>query len=190
MKGIKFIFAAVLVCCSAWLVSCGIEPVDDTPGAVSVPPDGQYIPVAGNAIRCEDGSDYLILDADTYPDNGPLPSPPKEWPEDKLPAGEALRYKDGSGDYLFMRNPYETLRMAYTLCNGGSGIAPEDVQLAVPEDMASHAFSQWGPEQTAASSEVRRGGAVCVEAWDMFKNGVYYRTVYQIGIEPGEVADT
>lgn len=187
MKGLKFTLAAALICCSVWLVSCDIQQVNDTPGAVRIPTDGsQYIPTAGDVIRCEDGSGYLILDAGIYPDSGPLPSAPKEWPEDRVPEGEALRYKDGSGDYLFLRNRFETLRMAYTLCNGESGIAPEDVQLAVPEDMASHAFSQWSPEQ-AVTAEARRGNTVCVEAWDMFKNGVYYRTVYQIGVQPGEV---
>lgn len=190
MKGLKFTLAAALICCSVWLASCDIQQVNDTPGAVSIPSDGsQYIPTAGDVIRCENSSDYIILDAGIYPDSGPLPSAPKEWPEDRVPEGEALRYKDGSGDYLFLRNRFETLRMAYTLCNWETGIGPDDVQLSIPGDVVSDAFSSWEPGQLAALDCAERDSIFCVEAWDMFKNGVYYRTVYQIGVQPGEVRD-
>lgn len=183
MKGTKLILAAALICCSIWLVSCDIERVNDTPEAISVPADSPYIPMAGDTIRCDDGSDYIILDADAYPDSDPLPSAPKEL---TLPEGEALRYKDGSGDYLFMQNTYETLRMAYTLCAGAN---VSDVKLSVPEDVIADAFSEWDPERVAAFADAGEGDTDCVEAWDMFKNGVYYKTLYEIGVQHGEAGN-
>ena len=187
MRVLKLIAAVALICCAAWLVSCDVEWVNDTP---TVPDESfnipfRYIPMEGDTIRCDDGTDYYILGAYGYPDCGPLPSIPQEWPRDELPEGEAIRYKDGSGDYLFMQNIYETLRMAYTVCSQGN-TRPLHIRLTVPENIPSDGFSLWDPERVTAQANAGRGGIVCVEAWDMFKDGVYYKTVYEIGVDRKE----
>lgn len=190
MRKLKFALAAVLILCAAGLIVHGVERVNDTPvkpdGSTNIPSDGsRYIPVAGDAIRCGDGSDYHVLAVAGYPDCGPLPSMSQEWPRDELPEGEAIHYEDGSGDYLFLQNMYETLRMAYTVC-GESSARPLHIRLTVPEDISSDAFSPWDPERVSAQAEAGRGGIICVEAWDMFRDGVYYKTLYEIGIDRRE----
>lgn len=184
MRVLKFIIAATLMSCAVWLVFGDMEWINDTP---SVPEKDtkvlRYIPMAEDTIRCDDGTDYYIVGAYGYSDCGPLPSMSQEW---ELPEGEAIRYKDGSGDYLFMQNVFETLRMAYTVCSGKAGICPSRICLTVPEDILSDAFSPWDLECAIAQADAGHGGVVCVEAWDMFKDGVYYKTIYEIGVDRRE----
>ena len=87
----------------------------------------------------------------------------------------AIRYRDASGDYLFVRNRCETLRMAYTVRGGGDGV---HIRLAVPEERLLDAFSPWDPERVRALADAGHGDTVCVEAWDMYKNGEFQRTAY------------
>ena len=100
--------------------------------------------------------------------------------------GEAVHYKDFSGDYLFVRDLYETRRMVNTLCAQSCG--PFHLRLAIPEDLSSSAVSPWDPKRLEELSTAGRGDTICLEAWDMFKNGVYYKTLYEIGIDRGEFA--
>lgn len=185
MRRLKFALAAALILCAAYIIAASMERVNDTPvnpdGSINIPSDGsRYIPVAGDVIRCDDGANYAILNTDLYIDRGPLPSIPQEWPEGHLPKGEAVHYMDFSGDYLFVRNLYETRRMANTLCAHSDG--PLHLRLTVPEDIFSETFSQWDPERVIALADAGRSNTICLEAWDMFKNGVYYKTLYEIGI--------
>lgn len=191
MRRLKFILAAVLILCAGYLTTCGIEPVNDTPvnpdGSINIPSDGsRYIPVAGDVIRCDDGANYAILNTDLYVDCGLLPSITQEWPEGHLPKGEAVHYMDFSGDYLFVRNLYETRRMVNVICGQGKRAGLLHIRLTVPEDISSEAFSQWDPERVIALADAGRSGTICLEAWDMFKNGVYYKTLYEIGIDQKE----
>ena len=66
-------------------------------GSINIPSDGsRYIPQAGDVIRCDDGTNYLILDADRWDNNlfasgpaGSLPEATCDWsqfPEQELPA--------------------------------------------------------------------------------------------------------
>lgn len=187
MRVLKLIAAAALVFYAAWLVSCNVELVNDTPivpdESINIP--FRYIPMEGDTVRCDDGTDYYIFGAYGYPDCGPLPSMPQEWPQDELPEGEAIRYKDGSGDYLFMQNIYETLRMAYTACGQGN-TRPLYIRLTVPEGIPFDAFSPWDLERITTLADAGHDGIVCVEAWDMFKDGVYYKTLYEIGVDRRE----
>lgn len=178
---------AVILCCVAFSFLRGVEEINDTPvnpdGSINIPTDGtQYIPTAGNVIRCDDGTNYPVLRVDSYPDNGPLPFIAEEWPENDLPGREVIRYTDGSGDYLFIRNLYETRRMLNTLCEREGGTRPLHIRLTIPENISCDAFSPWDPERMALS-DIGRGDTICLEAWDMFKNGVYYKTLYEIGKE-------
>ena len=187
MRVLKLIAAAAFILCATWLIFCDVKWINDTP---TVPDESfnipfRYIPMEGDTVRCDDGTDYCIVCAYGYLDYGPLPSMPQEWPGNELPEGEAIRYKDGSEDYLFMQNIYETLRMAYTVCGQGS-TRPIHIRLAVPEGIPSDAFSPWDPERVSAQADAGRADIVCVEAWDMFKDGVYYKTLYEIGVDRGE----
>lgn len=191
MRRLKFVLAAVLILCAAYIIAAKIEQVNDTPvnpdGSINIPSDGsRYIPVAGDVIRCDDGANYAILNTDLYIDCGPLPSITQEWPEDHLPKGEAIHYMDVSGDYLFVRNLYETRRMVNTLCSQEKGTGFLHIRLTVPEDISSDAFSLWDSERLIVLADADRSDTICLEAWDMFKNGVHYKTLYEIGIDRRE----
>lgn len=191
MRRLKFVLAAVLILCAAYIIAAKIEQVNDTPvnpdGSINIPSDGsRYIPVAGDVIRCDDGANYAILNTDLYIDCGPLPSITQEWPEDHLPKGEAIHYMDFSGDYLFVRNLYETRRMVNTLCSQEKGTGFLHIRLTVPEDISSDAFSLWDSERLIVLADADRSDTICLEAWDMFKNGVHYKTLYEIGIDRRE----
>lgn len=180
-----------LLFCGAFSFFHRVEWVNDTPinsdGSINIPGDGsRYIPAEGDMIRCDDGTNYTILCVDGYVDNGPLPSISEEWPKDELPKEKTIHYADGSGDYLFVRDLYETLRMVYTLCGREDRSGPLHVSLTIPEDLSSDAFSSWDAERVITAAHAGRGDTVCLEAWDMFKDGVYYKTLYEVGVARGE----
>ena len=76
-----------------------------------------------------------------------------------------------------------------TICGQGERAGLLHIRLDVPEDISSEALSQWDPERLIALADAGRSGAICLEAWDMFKNGVYYKTLYEIGIDRGDQDD-
>jgi hypothetical protein len=189
MRRLKFLLAAVLVLCAACLTVHRGEQINDTPvnpdGSINIPSDGsRYIPIAGDSIRCDDETNYTILDASLYVDCGPLPSIYQEWPGYCLPERETIHYRGFSGDYLFVRNLYETRRMVNTLCAHSD--RPLRLRLTVPEELPTNTFSPWDPERMEGLAGVGRGDTVCLETWDMFKDGVFYKTIYEIGIDRGE----
>lgn len=74
--------------------------------------------------------------------------------------------------------------MVNTLCAHSDG--PLHLRLTVPEDISSDTFSQWDPGRVIVLVDAGRSDTICLEAWDMFKNGVYYKTLYEIGIDRRE----
>lgn len=92
------------------------------------------------------------------------------------PKAETIHFADMSGDYLFVKNPSETERMLYSLRDylGDSGI---QIQTSIPEDAICYAESTWDPAWSAA---LPGGPVYCVEAWDIFKNGEFRKTSYQV----------
>ena len=97
-------------------------------GSINVPQDGsQYIPQAGDMIRCDDRTNYIITDVSRDDKNyftdgpvGPLPTATCDWSQfdqPELPKAEVRRFNDPDGDYIFIRNLYETRRMLYSLYN-------------------------------------------------------------------------
>ena len=97
-------------------------------GTVTLPADGsQYIPKAGDVIPCDDGTLYTVKDVSRWDANmfsegplPPLPMPTCDWssfPAVELPAPEVRHFIKSNGDYLYVRNLYETRRMQYTLMN-------------------------------------------------------------------------
>lgn len=92
-------------------------------GSINVPQDGsQYVPQAGDVIRCDDGTNYTITDVSWYDKNyfadgpvGPLPTTTSQFDQPELPKAEVRRFNDPDGDYIFIRNLHETRRMLYSL---------------------------------------------------------------------------
>lgn len=168
--------------------------------------DSRYIPQVGDVIRCGDGSDYTITDVSRYDANmfadgplGPLPEPTCDWSQfdqPELPAAEARRFQTEAGDYLFLRNLYETRRMLYTLYNAmgeneatwanGSAVLREDgtpwvhIELTMPEDLTAYPFWPWREDQVTAFFHSRPGGTFYLEVWDVFADGIFQRTEYNI----------
>ena len=147
-------------------------------------------------IRCGDGSDYPITDGSRYDANmfadgplGPLPEPACDWSQfdqPELPAAEARRFQTEAGDYLFLRNLYETRRMLYPLYNAmgeneatwanGSAVLREDgtpwvhIELTMPEELTAYPFWPWREDQVTAFSTPGREGP---STW---KSGMCSRT--------------
>ena len=139
-------------------------------GSINIPSDGsRYVPCAGDMIRCDDGSNYTVADVSRYDKNafaggpaGELPEPSCDWiqfPQLELPAAEVRHFKLQSGDYLFVRNLYETRRMLYTIYNAigdnaevwqngkpalfPSGTPKVQIRLTIPDDVEAESFWPW-----------------------------------------------
>lgn len=89
---------------------------------------------------------------------------------------ETIHFTDISGDYLFIKNLSETERMRRSLQDylGDDSI---QIQTSVPEDTDYYAENTWDPAWAAA---LPGGPGYCVESWDIFKNGEYQKTSYQV----------
>lgn len=83
-------------------------------GSINVPQDGsQYIPQAGDMIRCDDRTNYIMMDVSRDDKNyfadgpvGPLPTATCDWSQfdqPELPKAEVRRFNDPDGDYIFIR---------------------------------------------------------------------------------------
>lgn len=178
-------------------------------GSINVPSDGsQYVPQVGDVIRCDDGSNYTITDVSRYDANmfasgplGPLPEPTCDWsqfPEVELPAAEARHFPAEGNDRLYIRNLYETRRMQYTLYNAigdneqtwqnGKLVLKKDgtplarVQLFISDSDTDRAdfFWPWRPEQLTDNFRRCPPGLYQYEAWDVYKNGVFLYTEYNV----------
>lgn len=138
------------------------------------------IPKEGDTVYCEDGSSYKITDVSRYIQTLAQPSALELLPEtfslDSLRA-DAVHFADISGDYLFVKNRYEIIKMLYTLSKPAeeSGIC---IQLSIPEDMVPIVQEDWNPDQVIASWNAGHTKTCCMEAWDLYKDGTYRRTVY------------
>ena len=145
-------------------------------GSINVPSDGsRYVPQVGDVIRCDDGTNYTITDVSRYDKNmfasGPLPELPEptcDWsllPQPELPDAEVRHFKLESGEYMFIRNLYETRRMLYTLYNAigsnpkhGRTASPPCTPVAIPKSVLTLRSAMmcrpkaFGPGVTARSS--------------------------------------
>ena len=136
-------------------------------GSINIPQDSsQYVPQVGDVIRCDDGTNYTITDVSRYDKNyfadgpvGPLPTATCDWSQfdqPELPKAEVRRFNNPDGDYIFIRNLYETRRMLYSLYNAmgedewimqsgsprmrGDGTPWVHIHLTLPDDMISAPF--------------------------------------------------
>ena len=176
-------------------------------GSINIPQDGSpYIPQAGDVIRCDDGTNYTITDVSRYDKNyfadgpvGPLPEATCDWSQfdqPELPKAEVRRFNDPDGDYIFIRNLYETRRMLYSLYNAmgedewimqsgsprmrGDGTPWVHIHLTLPEDKIGTPFWPWREEAVPETLHSCPGGDYYLEVWDVFKNGKFIRTEYNL----------
>lgn len=177
---------------------------------VTLPADGtQYVPKAGDQITCPDGTVYTVTDVSRWGNNmfsagalTPLPAPTCDWtsfPEAELPAPEARHFAQESGDHLYLRNLYETRRMWYTLLNlagtnpetsrdgrllyGSKGTPKVRIQLAIPEGKTPYTFWPWRESELENFFNSAPAGTYSVEAWDVYKDGVFQRTEYNFTVQ-------
>lgn len=176
-------------------------------GSINVPSDGsRYVPQAGDVIRCDDGSNYTITDVRRYDKNmfasGPLPELPEptcDWsllPQPELPDAEVRRFQLENGDYMFVRNLYETRRMLYTLYNaignnpetwqnGAPALHPSGnpkvrISLTISETQTPECFWPWRESEIVDPFNSNPCGSYYMECWDVYKDGVFLRTEYDI----------
>ena len=168
-------------------------------GTVSLPADGsRYIPQAGDVIRCDDGTNYTITDVSQWGKNmfaseplGPLPEPTCDWgllDQPELPEPEARRFQNAAGDNLRVRNLYETRRMEYTIYNAAAsrpelwkdGVPALDLHLGISAQNRVQMFWPWQEEQLTQVFCSAPGARFEVEAWDVYHNGKYLYTEYDI----------
>ena len=174
---------------------------------VTLPTDGsQYVPQAGDVIRCDDGTDYTIKDVSRWDKNafssaplGELPAATCDWsklPQPEMPQAEARHFTSGGQDYLFQRNLYETRRMLYTLYNAigdnpetwqngqpvkfPSGNDKVKINLTIPAEVTPQSFWPWRSEQITELFNSCPPGTYSLEAWNVYKNGVFQYTEYSI----------
>lgn len=176
-------------------------------GSINLPSDGsQYVPQAGDVIRCDDGANYAIADVSRYDRNyfasgpaGDLPEPTCDWSllaQPELPPAEARHFQLETGEYLFVRNLYETRRMLYTLYNAvgnhpetwengkpllrADGSQKVRIELTVPEHITPQVFWPWRESDIIDPFNASPTGLYQMEVWDVYKNGVFLRTEYNI----------
>lgn len=180
-------------------------------GSINLPSDGsRYVPKAGDVIRCNDGSNYTITDISRYDNNmfssGPLPDLPVatcDWsllPQPELPEAEARHFSINGTEYLFIRNLYETRRMLYTLYNaigenpetwqnGSPAVHPSGnqkvfISLTIDPDVTPECFWPWRDREIIDPFNSNPCGTHSLEAWDVYRDGVFLRTEYNVHHTP------
>lgn len=167
----------------------------------AVPSDGSlYVPNAGDKILCDDGSIYTIKDVSRYDTNvfasgpvGPLPEATCNWDQFTplvYPSADVRRITDGSRDLLFVRNLYESRRMAYTLYNslgneptawkGNTPLATVELSIPAELELYTSAFWPWRESELTDLVKSRPNSRFYTEAWDYYLNGVFQYTRYCI----------
>ena len=181
-----------------------------TEGTVVLPTDGsRYVPKVGDVIRCDDGYKYAITDVSRWDANafadgplGELPAPNCDWSlldQPTLPDMEVRHYTINGEEYLFIRNLYETRRMLYTLYNAiganeqtwrdGAPVLRKDgtqlvrIELSIPKGSNPQAFWPWKPERLTEVFNSCPPGTYQMEAWDVYKNGVFQKTEYDLKVK-------
>ena len=165
-------------------------------GTLSLPTDGsRYVPKKGDAIACDDGTTYMVTDVSRYglnpfysdgklPEDLPVPS--CDWSgfaQPELPSVEVRHFKNSSGDMLFVRNLYETRRMQYTLYNLiGQSDSDATVSLTIDWEIGVGEFWPWRDSEVEKLFYSSPDGQYYVEAWDIYKDGVYQNTRYRIDV--------
>lgn len=191
------------------ITTSDMPAAENVDGTVILPSDGsRYIPQAGDIIRCDDGTHYTITDVSRWDKNmfasgpvGDLPEPTCNWsllPQPELPPPEARHYSINGQEYLFVRNLYETRRMLYTLYNAigdnpetwqngapvlhPSGNPKVKINLSIADDLNPQVFWPWRESEIVNLFNSCPPGTYSMEAWDVYKDGVFQRTEYNIHV--------
>lgn len=154
----------------------------------AAPTDGsRYVLKVGDVIRCDDGTDYTIKDVSRWDKNafssaplGELPTATCDWsklPQPEMPQAEARR-------------------MLYTLYNAigenpetwqngqpvkfPSGNDKVKINLTIPAEVTPQSFWPWRAEQITELFNSCPPGTYSLEAWNVYKNGVFQYTEYSI----------
>ena len=175
-------------------------------GSINPPVDGsQYVPQVGDVIRCDDGTNYTITDVSRWDKSmfasgpiGALPEPTCDWSlleQPELPEMEVRHWQNETGDHLRVRNLYETRRMLYTLYNAigdtssmwengqpkltSKGNQLVHMNLIFSDDSDYQMFWPWRESEIL---KVFNGipGTYSMQAWDVYKDGKFLHTEYQI----------
>lgn len=185
------------------------SPSKNADGSLNLPSDGsQYVPQVGDVIRCDDGSNYTVTDVSRWDKNmfasgplGPLPEPSCDWSlleQPEFPQVEVRRFRNETGDHLRIRNLYETRRMLYTLYNA-IGNNPETwengaprltskgnqlvhINLNIPDDLTYQMFWPWRASEIENLFNSVPPGTYSMQAWDVYKDGKFLQTEYQIHV--------
>lgn len=184
-------------------------PSKNADGSLNLPSDGsQYVPQVGDVIRCDDGSNYTVTDVSRWDKSmfasgpiGPLPEPSCDWSlleQPELPQVEVRHFRNETGDHLRIRNLYETRRMLYTLYNA-IGNNPETwengaprltskgnqlvhINLSIPDDLTYQMFWPWRASEIENLFNSVPPGTYSMQAWDVYKDGKFLQTEYQIHV--------
>ena len=148
----------------------------NTDGSINIPSDGsRYVPQAGDVIRCNDGTNYTITDVSRWDKSmfasgpiGPLPEPTCDW---------SLLYTlyNAIGD-----NPATWENGAPKL--NAKGIFPVYINLSIPDDLSYQMFWPWRASEIVNLFNSVPPGTYSMQAWDVYKDGVYLHTEYQIHV--------
>ena len=134
--------------------------------------------------------------------SGPLPELPEptcDWsllPQPELPDAEVRHFTTGDSEYMFIRNLYETRRMLYTLYNAigdnpetwqdgkpvlhPSGNPKVRINLTIADDTQAECFWPWCESEIVAPFNSSPCGTHSLEAWDVYKDGVFLQTEYLV----------
>lgn len=87
---------------------------------------------------------------------------------------------DDSAPYLYLRNLYETQRMAITLLTGGGS---PTVCTSISKGVEPRSVWPWRKSELTKQLTPRPNATYSVEAWDVYKNGIYLYTEYDVYIK-------
>ena len=176
-------------------------------GSINIPSDGsRYVPQAGDVIRCDDGTNYTITDVSRYDKSmfaegplPPLPTPTCDWsqfPEIEWPDAEVRHFNDEDGDYIFVRNLYETRRMLYTVYNAigdnpntwkdGKLVLRDDgtpmvkLYVEIPYGEEYSSFWPWRDSELTKDFQTLPVSKYYMEAWDVYSDGIFLYTEYAV----------
>ncbi len=182
------------------------EAPAQTTGAVTIPEgDAKLTLKEGDVVLCDDGTTYAITDMSRYDSNafssgplGELPTATCDWssfPTVELPKAETRHFDNQAGDYLFIRNLYESRRMQYTIQNlagnhpetseggklryGSKGTPIVRIQLNIDEGKHADSFWPWRASELEDDFNSVPPGTYQLEAWDVYRNGVFQYTEYR-----------
>ena len=166
------------------------EATVSTPsGVVTIPQTDEPLRLKeGDKVLCDDGTTYEITDLQLWEEPEPLPVLTRDWPELELPEMEVRRFRSEYGDNLHIRNLYETRRMEYTLYNAAmdcpelweDGAPTLNLHLGISAQNAVQMFWPWQEDQLTQVFRSAPGARFEVEAWDVYHNGKYLYTEYNI----------